>query len=375
MTLLFAGSVIFIVYTYALYPLIIWWMARSRQNPDPGSNISDTDGWPSVSVVVAVHNEEENIRRKLDNLSKLDYAGDLEIVVVSDGSTDGTNQFLATRQDIVFQSYEKARGKPSALNTGLEAASGEVIVYMDARQTVSETCIRELVKYFRLPDVGAVSGELVMTNGKSEEAENIGLYWRYEKWIRSCESRVCSTAGATGAIYAARRSDYVPLRSETLLDDFETPIATLKKGKRTLFEPAAVAYDRPSENIDDEFRRKARTLAGNFQSFMWNTWLFNPTKNAIFIQFLSHKVFRLLVPYAMLLALLSSCLADNIILTVFFWLQIVFYAVGTLGFFSDALSKSRLISFIKVFLQMNFAAVVGLYNYLFNRHSVRWKST
>lgn len=375
MTLLFAASVLFIVYTYALYPVIIWWMARTRQNPDPGFDIDEAQDWPSVSIVIAVHNEESNIRRKLDNLAKLDYAGELEFVVVSDGSTDGTNQFLESRLDIVYQSYAQAKGKPSALNTGLEAASGEIVVYMDARQTVSTNCIRELVKYFKLPDVGAVSGELVMTNGETEEAENIGLYWRYEKWIRSLESKIYSTAGATGAIYAARRSDYIPLRADTLLDDFETPIATLKKGKRTLFEPKARAYDRPSTNIDDEFRRKSRTLAGNYQSFMWNKWLFNPSKNIIFLQFLSHKVFRLLVPYAMLLALLSSALASNDWVVVFFWLQIIFYAVGIAGFVSDSLSQSRLVSFIKVFLQMNFAAVIGLYNYVFNKHSVRWKTS
>lgn len=375
MTLLFIISVLFIIYTYALYPVLIWWMARSRKNPDPGFDINEKQGWPSVSIVIAVHNEESNIRRKLDNLAKLNYAGELEIVIVSDGSSDGTNQFLESRSDIVYQSYPNAKGKPSALNTGLEAASGEIIVYMDARQTVSVDCIRELIKYFRLPDVGAVSGELVMTNGESEEAENIGLYWRYEKWIRALESRVCSTAGATGALYAARRSDYIPLRADTLLDDFETPIATLKKGKRTLFEPKALAYDRPSSNIDDEFRRKSRTLAGNYQSFMWNKWLFNPTKNRIFLQFLSHKVFRLLVPYAMLLAFISSGLVNEGVMSVFFWLQIAFYGVGIAGFLSHRLSKSRLISFIKVFLQMNFAAVIGLYHYTFDKHSVRWKST
>lgn len=374
MTVLFSLSVLFIIYTYALYPLLIGWMARGRQNPDPGFEIDKIQKWPSVSIVIAVHNEESNIRRKLENLENLNYAGELEIVIVSDGSTDGTNHFLASRQDIVLHSYEQAKGKPSALNAGVAAACGEIIVYMDARQTVSNDCIGELAKYFHLPDVGAVSGELVMTNGESEEAENIGLYWRYEKWIRAMESRVCSTAGATGAIYAARRSDYVPLHAETLLDDFETPVATLRKGKRTLFEPKALAYDRPSANIDDEFRRKARTLAGNFQSFVWNKWLFNPVKNIIFVQFLSHKVFRLIVPYAMFLALVSSGFSDGVVMSLFFWLQIIFYAIGIAGFLNPVLSKSRLISFIKVFLQMNFAAVVGFYNYLFDKHSVRWKS-
>ncbi len=372
MTLIFILSALFCIYTYFLYPLLIWWLSKTR--PAPETKHQESNIWPEVSIVLAVHNEAKNIRKKLDILRQIDYPNPLQIVVVSDGSDDGTNEFLAEQGDIDFFQYADARGKPTALNIGMESARGEIVVFMDARQGVSPDCVKQLVKHFHSPQVGAVSGELVMTRGENEEAENIGLYWRYEKWIRSAESRYYSTAGATGALYAVRRSDVISLPADTLLDDFETPIATLKKGKRTLFEPGAVAFDKPSSTGGDEFRRKVRTLAGNYQSFVRNPWLFNPARNRIFLQFLSHKVFRLLVPYAMLAALVSSGLSENFWIKSLFFTQIVFYLVGIGAFLSSRLSRFRIANFIKIFLQMNYAAVYGLYHYLSRKNLVRWKS-
>ncbi|MCB1754541.1 MAG: glycosyltransferase family 2 protein [Gammaproteobacteria bacterium] len=373
MNTLFVISVLFCVYTYALYPLLIWWLARTKENPR--ITLESVRDWPAVSVVIAVHNEEANIREKLANLRELDYPKPLEFVIVSDGSTDGSNAFLESQSDISFFSYPEARGKPTALNVGVAQAKGEILVYMDARQRVSKNAVLELVKYFRLQEVGAVSGELVMTDGDGGESESIGLYWRYEKWIREAESRFFSTAGATGALYAARRADFRELEADTLLDDFETPVVTLRQGKRTLFEPKAVAYDKPSATSQDEFRRKSRTLAGNYQSFLRNLWLFNPAKNPIFLQFLSHKVFRLLVPYAMLIALVSSGLSNTPWVKFFYYLQLAFYLFGFVAIVSKRFSQFRLANFIKVFLQMNYAAVYGLVSFMRNKSSVRWKSS
>ena len=375
MTVLFLISVVFCLYTYLFYPLLIWWMSCLRSKPQYTLTEMSEFDWPKVSIVIAAHNEEAAIQGKIENLRSIDYPSTPEIIVVSDGSKDGTNPYLASQHDILFHGYDDARGKPSALNLGIEISSGEIIVFMDARQQVSSNCLKELVKHFMTGDeVGAVSGELIMRDGETGEADNIGLYWRYEKWIRASESRFFSTAGATGALYAIRRCDFHSLTPDTLLDDFEIPINILRKGKRTLFEPMAQAFDNPSSNIDDEFRRKVRTLAGNYQSFVRNPWLFSPFKNPIFIQFLSHKVFRLLVPYAMLAALVSSALTDNPLIKLFFYAQFGFYTVGLAAFMSSRLASLRIVSFIKVFLQMNYAAVYGLYHYLAKRSVVTWKS-
>ena len=372
MNAVFWIAVTFCVYTYVGYPLAIYWLSKRRE-PLRIDEMAVSE-WPAVSIVIAAHNEADNLRRKLDNLASLSYPGWLEVVVVSDGSRDGTVEQLRTREDVVLVVCEQARGKPSALNAAMPEAKGEIIVFMDARQTIAEGSLQALVKYFQQPEVGAVSGELVMTDGDNLESANIGLYWRYEKFIRACESRYFSTAGATGALYAIRRADYVPHKADTLLDDFETPIATLRQGKRTLFEPQAIAYDRPSEKVSDEFRRKSRTLAGNYQSFVWNPWLFSPAHNPIWWQFLSHKVFRLLVPYAMLAALVSSAASDNSLIRFCFFAQLLFYAIGLSASYSERLASNKVANFIKVFLQMNYAAVHGLVRYASGKSSVRWKS-
>lgn len=373
MNTLFFLFALFCIYTYLVYPLLIGILARSKQIPEVDPE--QIQQWPNVSIVIAVHNEAANIKNKLDNLKDLDYPEDIEIVVVSDGSTDSTNEYLDQQSDIKFVKYPHAEGKPTALNTGVSHASGEIIVFMDARQTVSSNCVKELVKYFTLENVGAVSGELVMTNGQTGEAENIGLYWRYEKWIRANESRYFSTAGATGALYAIERSSFANLPKDTLLDDFETPLKSLKQGKRTLFSSDAKAFDRPSSSSKDEFKRKLRTLTGNYQSFSRNQWLFSPLKNKIFVQFLSHKVFRLIVPYAMCGAFITSALSDNWFINILFLLQCAFYLFGFLAIVSTKLSRFRLLNFIKVFLQLNYAAIAGLYYYLFKDSRVEWKST
>jgi len=363
----------FIVYTYLIYPVLIAVIARNKSNPV--ITTAAITQWPSVSVIIAVHNEQKNIHAKLNNLRQLKYQGEVEWVIVSDGSTDETNAYLKQQSDINFLHYSAAKGKPSALNLGVSHAVGDVIVFMDARQSVSDNALVELVKYFSLDEVGAVSGELSLLNAKTGEAENIGLYWRYEKWIRANESRVFSTAGATGALYAIRRSSYQPLDQSTLLDDFETPIQSLKVCRRTLFEPLAQAYDSPSESSDDELKRKIRTLTGNFQAFSKNKWLFNPFMNPIFIQFMSHKVFRLLVPYAMLGALFTSLLSENPFIQLLSFVQITFYFIGILALTSESVSRIKLFNFIKVFLQMNYAAVLGLYYYCFKNSQVQWKSS
>ncbi len=372
MTTLFIILSIFCIYTYLIYPFAIAVLARGRPLPEVEND--QAIAWPSVSIVVAVHNEKQHIANKLKNLRELEYFKEVEIVIVSDGSTDGTNEYLQKQSDISFFNYPASQGKPTALNIGVENAHGDIIVFMDARQTVSLDCLKELVKYFTFENVGAVSGELVMRNTQSGEAENIGLYWRYEKWIRSNESRFFSTAGATGALYAIRKSSFVQLPASILLDDFEIPLNSLKHGQRTLFVPRAIAYDIPSNTSNDEFKRKLRTLTGNYQSFFRNPWLFHPFANKIFFQFISHKVFRLLVPYAMLVALISSGFSDSKFVGFLFVAQLVFYLVGLLAFSFSSFSEIKIFNFIKVFLQLNFAAVLGLYYFVFRNSKVKWKS-
>jgi len=373
---LFFIAVFFCVYTYAIFPLILHLRAKDK----PLESRVALSEQPLVSVVIAAHNEANNIARKLESLRALDYpAQRIEFVFVSDGSTDQSIAMLEAAQkempNLKVTHYDPAAGKPTALNVGVDMASGDVLVFMDARQRVSANAIGVLCERLAMPGIGAVSGELSLADDNGVESANVGLYWRYEKWIRQNESRLFSTTGATGALYAIRRSDYIQHEPDVLLDDFDTPVAILAKGQRTVFEPDAKVFDVAESSASGEFRRKTRTLAGNFQSFMRNKWLFNPAKNPVFLQFLSHKVFRLLVPYAMLLALIASIFGSGWFLNIMLFGQIIFYAVGLANMMGIKALDNKVFNFIKVFLQLNAAAVAGAFRYLSGNASVRWKQS
>ena len=391
MTCLFLSAVGFCLYTYLLFPLLLHLLARSARDselsqqgslPTPRGDAmtagsSHTVDLPRVSIVIAAHNEVLNLPTKIASLDALDYPQDrLECIFVSDGSTDGTVAMLRkaceARNNWKFQHYDSAAGKPTALNLGVLQASGDIVVFMDARQSVAHQAIRALTARLDDAAVGAVSGELVLRDDLGREASNVGLYWRYEKWIRDNDSRLFSTTGATGALYAIRRADYQALLSDALLDDFETPVALLKAGKRTVFEPAACVFDQAEADTGREFRRKVRTLAGNFQSFSRNRWLFHPRRNPVWWQFLSHKVFRLLVPYALTIALMASLFGQTPFLRLMLLLQVCFYGLGLLGMLG---MQNRLSSLIKLFLQLNAAAVIGAWRACNGGSAVRWKSS
>lgn len=376
MIALFFLAVFFCVYTYAIFPLFLHLRAKRK----PLENRIALSEYPSVSVVIAAHNEANNIAVKLESLSALDYPTErIEFIFVSDGSTDQSVAMLeAAQQDmpnLKVTHYEPAAGKPTALNKGVDMAVGDVLVFMDARQRVSANAIRVLCERLAMPGIGAVSGELSLADDNGVESANVGLYWRYEKWIRLNESRLFSTTGATGALYAINRHDYVAHEPNVLLDDFDTPVAILAKGQRTVFEPEAKVFDVAESSASGEFRRKTRTLAGNFQSFMRNPWLFSPAKNPVFLQFLSHKVFRLLVPYAMLLAFVASMFGSGLFLKLMFVGQLFFYGVGLANMMGVKALDNKVFNFIKVFLQLNAAAVAGAFRYFSGNANVRWKQS
>ena len=330
MTVLFLSCAAFCAYTYLGFPALLWLRLRLRglrasrlervaataaRNDEGdgddapaagggGGRCAAGDAPPFVSVVVAAHDEATRLAVKIASLDALDWPRDrFEAVIVSDGSTDATVGLLdwaaSVRPWLRVLHYERAAGKPTALNVGVAAARGDVLVFMDARQRVGAQAVRELVDALCRPGVGAASGELLLDAGGAPDAASVGLYWRYEKWIRTRESELFSTTGATGALYAIRRADYVPHRDDVLLDDFDTPVRLLRRGLRTVFVPGAQVFDLAEGQASGEFRRKVRTLAGNFQSFARSPWLFDPRRNPVWWQFVSHKVFRLLVPYAL----------------------------------------------------------------------------
>jgi len=378
MSFTFWIAVFLLGYTYVGYPLVIrlWGMLR------PHSNGSRRLPAPMVTLLVVAHNEAKHIRQRLDNFLDLDYLWDrVEIIVASDGSTDDTVALARGYESPLIRIVEftQRRGKSAVLNDVLPLAKGEIIVLTDARQQLETNAVRRLVDDFADPSVGVVGGELVLldSNKPSEIGQGADAYWRYEKWIRRQESLVDSSVGVTGALYAIRRRLFHAIPAGIILDDVLIPMQVVRQGYRVLFEPRARAYDWIAETGENEFKRKLRTIAGNFQLFFLQPWLLNPAANRIWFQTLSHKAIRLLSPFLLAVAFLSNwMLAGQASYHWLLWLQAGFYAAASLGYLMrGARHKTFLFSVPYAFCLLNLATVVALVRLLNGRQQVTWEKT
>ncbi len=373
MKIIFWLSALFLFYTYVGYPLFMYLWSRFRPK-----TIKVKDIEPTVTVVISAFNEEDRIIPRIENLLQQDYPAEkLDIVVVSDGSTDATVKCLREIEidRLTVIALEKNLGKSLAINRGVEAAKGEIIVFADVRQRFCPNAIRSLIRAFADPTIGATTGELILeSSGTDQEPEGVGLYWKYEKMIRDAESSVDSMVGATGAIYAIRRELFEPMPAGIILDDVLTPMRITKKGYRVCMVREALAYDRLSSTSSEEFARKVRTLAGNFQLMKVAPWINHPVKNRLFFQWMSHKVFRLLSPYAMLLLLISSFLINEPFYRFTGIVQVIVYVAAIAGLI--AMSKGKkpgIVGTASNFLMLNITAVVGLYSILTGQTAGLWK--
>lgn len=378
---IFWTSCILLGYTLVGYPLAITLWARVWPRRTQKGNET-----PSTTVIVVAHNEAARIGARIENLLALDYpAEQLNIMVCSDGSSDATvTQARGYQGRVTVFAFEEQRGKPAVLNEIVPRASSEIVVFADARQRFEPVALRQLVAPFADPAVGTVSGDLYFEASPAASAvgTGVGSYWHYEKLIRRSESLVDSTIGATGAIYAIRRQLFEPIPADTLLDDVLIPMAGVRRGYRTLFEPTARAYDQVAQTGAQEFARKVRTIAGNFQLFARHRWLFDPRHNRLWLQTLSHKFLRLLGPLFLVGALVANLFMLH---TPFFHvtlaLQVVFYAAALtehlLAHLPRRRSRGRLLRILLgvpyAFCVLQAATVVGFLRFVGGRQRVTWK--
>jgi poly-beta-1,6-N-acetyl-D-glucosamine synthase len=345
MIFVFWISTVFLAYTYFGYPLLVllW----------PGKR-----GWkrapflPRISFVIAVRNEESRIGAKVEHLLSLPYPPELrEIIVASDGSTDGTPARmaeLAHSNEIHAVVSPSHRGKAHAVNLGVAAATGEIIVFNDARQELSPDALSLLLENFADPRVGCVTG-LQST-----------LYWKFERWLRARESRLGCCIGATGAFYAIRRDLFQPLPQGLLLDDVYTPLAIALRGFRVVHDPRALLWDVEAATEVHEFRRKVRTLTGNYQLLRFLPGLLLPSR--LGFQFFSHKTARLLAPLFLALLLISASLLPGVFYRSAAVAQYAFYLAAVAG---AVLPRApRLLRIPSAFLLLNAAACAAFLNFV-----------
>jgi biofilm PGA synthesis N-glycosyltransferase PgaC len=363
------ASAALIFFAYAGYPACLYFWARLWPRPTWRATI-----FPHITLVVAVHNEEKNLPRKLLNLAALDYPAELlEVIIVSDGSTDHTNQILnvwqnSGRHAVFLTEYQ---GKANALNNGVAQARGEIICFTDARQLIAPEGLKKLIENFADPSVGCASGGLVMSDKHSAPpSSGVGLYWRIEKWIRNREGLTGSTVGATGAFYAVRKSLLLPLPAGTILDDVYIPLQVARQGSRVVFDSQAVAWDDFTPSHIQEFRRKVRTLAGNYQLLQIAPWLLTRS-NPLRVQFVCHKLLRLLVPFALVGVLVSTLWLRTGVYGLVLAFQIAFYALAILTMLRPNIGFiSRLSNIALAFVVLNAAAFVAFIYFITGRKAV-----
>ena len=327
-----------VVYVYAGYPALIYAYSRTRPKP----HYVCPDDLPSVTMLISAFNEEDCIAEKLENSLSLDYPSELlEIVVISDQSTDETDEIVSGFADrgVKLLRMKERGGKTLGLNAGVAGTSAEFVVFSDANAMYRSDAIRALTAPFSDTSIGAVVGESTYADVDSDAGESESLYWRYETSIKTMESRASSVVGGDGAIYAVRRSLYRPMEAD-VLSDFVNPLQVVEQGHRCIYERAAISIEEAAGSFEKEFKRKVRIVNRAWRATMRMKRLLNPLRYGMFAwQLISHKLLRWLVPLFLLLLLVANFLVLGKGLIYLFTLvaQIIFYVFALVG----ALTRKR----------------------------------
>lgn len=378
---LFWTALFLIGFSYIGYPLVIWMLARNKstqQNSKEQEPI-DTSSLPRVSIIIAAYREEAVILERLNNLARLDYpSSKLEILIGCDGNEDLTGELVNAygNDQIRLIQFEQRRGKASVLNDCVPQASGEILVFSDANTNMDPQCLKQMVRHFQEESTGCVCGQLVLED--SETGKNVdGLYWKYENFLKHCETRLGAVLGVNGALYALKKSLYQPIPADTIIDDFLIGMRVHLAEQRLIYDETAFAVEESATSVQAEFKRRIRIGTGAFQSLKHLKGLLHPRYGTIAFAFWSHKLLRWFCPVFMGLAFLCNLfLLNQPLYQATLSLQILFYASAFIGMKLDG--SSRLLKLCRVpgmFVQMNLALGIGLFRFLFTRQSGIWERT
>ena len=367
-----------VFYAYAGYAAVIGLLSRlfgQAEQRNPGYQ-------PLVTTLIAAHNEEDCIEAKILNCLDQSYpASKHEIVVVSDGSNDNTPQIVEKYADRnVVSLYESARnGKTAAVNRAMRQVKGEIVVLSDANNMYNRDAVANLTRHFADPKVGCVSGEKrILKTGEAPTSGGEGLYWKYESFLKKCDSAFYSVVGAAGEIYAVRRELYSPPPKDCLLDDFIVSMEIAQQDYRVIYEPEAISYETGSASLRDEYKRRSRIFCGGFQSVARLPRLMNPLRGRLWFQYFSHRVLRWVVtPF-----LVPAIFALNIPLarrSAFYRLlllgQVLFYVLGLIGLrqLDRSDKKPNLVLYIPAYFSfIHLAQLSGFRRWVAGRETGVW---
>jgi len=383
MIVIFWVSLFLIFYTYFGYGILLYLLIKLKRVLKPLKRSQYLfDELPSCTLIVAAFNEESFIKEKINNTLSLNYpSGKLEIIFVTDGSSDRTPEIVSQHPEIKLLHSSERKGKISAVHRAIEEVTTDLMVFTDANTFLNSEALVLLCRHYADKKVGAIAGEKrVLIEETSDATAGEGFYWKYESKLKEWDSELYSVVGAAGELFSIRKDLYLPVPVNSVLDDFMISMRIAEKGFVIIYEPEAFASESSSANITEELKRKVRIAAGGIQSIIWLKSLLNPFHfPTLTFQYVSHRVLRwTITPILMILALIVNCvLVFNGHLGVYLFLliaQMAFYLSAYTGKIMQEKKLKIKIFFIPYyFCMMNYAVLAGIHRYFFGEQSVIWE--
>ncbi len=368
-------SVVALVYTYAGYPLLLLVVSKMRPRP-----VTKGEFFPAVSVIITAYNEERDLAAKLENTISLNYPKELlEVIVASDCSSDQTDDIarsFASRGIDLWRQPQRL-GKTAAQNAAVEQARGEIILFSDATTLYEPDVLRVMMPSFLDAGVGCVAGRLVYVDpGQSGVGLGARSYWGYETYLKRHESRIGSLIGASGCLYAVRRSAYVPLYNEAC-SDFIIATKMVEQGLRAVYEPAAICFEETNRRTDKELKMRVRVITQTFTDLWRHRAMMNPFRSGFYaVQLFSHKVMRYLVPVFLAIVFVASVILapHSPFYALVLLAQIIFLAMAAVAWTLERTGKSnRLVALPYYFVLTNVASILAAYKFLTGERYARWE--
>lgn len=376
---LFIFLSLLVLYTYIFYPFLLWIMASVR-GKKPRIQQQERDiFFPTVSMVIPAYNEEDVIEEKLENCLGLDYPhGSIEFVVGSDNSTDRTNEIVErySRSDprIKLSKFNRREGKAAVLNKVMPGLESDIVVFSDSDTFYEEIAVKYLVRNFSDPKVGGVCGKLVLMKGDDGSCNEEGLYWNYENRIKELEASLRTIIGINGQAFAIRKNLFEELPADSITEDQVLGMGIISKGYDILFEPEAICREK-AHSLREEFKRRIRISAGNFQSIPLSAKVLDPRMGFASFALWSHKILRWLAPFFLIAIFVSNIfLSDIIFFRLTLLAQVLFYLLSFLHYGLNVMGyDSKILRMIFYFNLMNLAVLIGFFRYLTGTQKVTWE--
>jgi len=379
---LFWFCILLVVYTYIGYGIVAWIFVKIRNILGKQfKQFNDPTFLPNITLAIPAYNEMSCIEAKVKNTFGLDYPADkMEVLFVTEGSNDGTSEYIQSLRvkhpNLKMIDGDTRRGKIEAMNMAIKTIKTPIVIFTDANTNLNNQVIRNIVRHFQDPNVGAVAGEKRIEIQGSEAAAGAGegLYWKYESFLKKLDTQLYSVVGAAGELFAVRTHLFGEVEKDTLLDDFMVSLRIAADGFRVIYEPEAYASERPSFSIQDEMKRKIRIASGGFQSiarlgFLWNIFKYG----LLSFQYISHRAMRwavapfclpLILMLNMALLFLKNTSLNSLTYQLFMVGQIAFYAMAIVGYYLENKKIRVKLLFVPFYFSfMNYCAIKGYLRY------------